>query len=68
MKVLVVIVAVACCACLAAEEEKKEAAAEGERPKTFKRLIPADVLRGEFFWDWRSLEDYGGFWNVLGRF
>lgn len=27
-----------------AEDEKKDAA---ERPKTFKRLIPADVLRGK---------------------
>lgn len=31
-----------------AADEKKDAAADAERPKTFKRLIPADVLRGEW--------------------
>lgn len=30
-----------------AADEKKDAADNAERPKTFKRLIPADVLRGK---------------------
>lgn len=39
-----VVVAVALVAVYAADEKKP---ADGERPKTFRRLIPADVLRGE---------------------
>jgi hypothetical protein len=39
MKFLVVVAAIALTVALAADEKE-------ERPKTFRRLIPADVLRG----------------------
>lgn len=38
-----------CLAVVLAAEEKKDEAKDAERPKTFKRLIPADVLRGKKF-------------------
>lgn len=54
MKVFIVLALLAV-AVYGAEEKKEETkaatpatpAADGERPKTFKRLIPADVLRGK---------------------
>lgn len=48
-KVFVVVLAFVCAASLAEEKAEEAAApvADGERPKTFKRLIPADVLRGK---------------------
>lgn len=52
MKVFVFVLAFVCAASLAAEDKPEDATAaaaavDGERPKTFKRLIPADVLRGK---------------------
>lgn len=48
MKVLSCALAVMFASCLVIADDKKDAkpAADGERPKTFQRLIPADVLRG----------------------
>lgn len=46
----------------ASEEEKKE---EPERPKTFRRLIPADVLRGEFSATILTLFTHGSRPNVI---
>lgn len=44
-----VVFAVVCVAAVLAEEAAKPAAAEEAKGKTYKRLIPADVLRGKFF-------------------
>ncbi|XP_066255693.1 uncharacterized protein [Euwallacea similis] len=45
MKAFIVFALLAVVAVHSAEEKKEEAKIDGERPKTFKRLIPADVLR-----------------------
>lgn len=56
MKVFVVLLAFVCAASLAEDEAPKETpAVEGERPKTFKRLIPADVLRGKYIFFLKTL-------------
>lgn len=39
-------VLLACCLVLAEDKDKDAAAKDDDRPKIFKRLIPADVLRG----------------------
>lgn len=52
-KVFVVLLAFVCATSFAEDKPEEAtpaaaaAAADGERPKTFKRLIPADVLRGK---------------------
>lgn len=58
MKLVPVLLLVA--AIVFAAEEKKEE----ERPKTFRRLIPADVLRGESFYFSFFLHER--FWNLKG--
>ncbi|BES87223.1 unnamed protein product [Nesidiocoris tenuis] len=45
MRALLAVAGVALICAVWAAEEKKKDAAEEDRPKTFKRLIPADVLR-----------------------
>lgn len=62
MKLVPVLLLVA--AIVFAAEEKKEE----ERPKTFRRLIPADVLRGEFYFSegYFSFFLHERFWNLKG--